>query len=45
MNSRLLLVVGLCFVAVLLLALGAGVLATRAPGFMPEFKVFAVEIE
>jgi hypothetical protein len=45
MNSRLLLVVGLCFVTVLFLALGAGVLATRAPGLTPEFQVFAVDIE
>ncbi|QIF02514.1 hypothetical protein [Roseimicrobium sp. ORNL1] len=45
MNSRLLLVVGLCLVAVLFCALGAGVLATRAPGVTPEFQVFAVDIE
>lgn len=45
MNSRLLLVVGLCIVAVLLLTLGAGVLATKTPGLTPEFQVFAVEIE
>lgn len=45
MNSRLLLVVGFCLVAVLFCTLGAGVLATRAPGLTPEFQVFAVDIE
>jgi hypothetical protein len=45
MNSRLLLVVGLYFVGVLFCTLGAGVLATRTPGFTPEFQVFAVDIE
>lgn len=43
MNSRLLLVVGLSIVALLLLALGAGIIASRTP--KNEFQVFAVEIE
>jgi uncharacterized protein involved in exopolysaccharide biosynthesis len=43
MNSRLLLVVGLFFVAVLLLTLGAGVLYTQT--VKPEFEVSSVVIE
>lgn len=43
MNSRLLLIVGLCIVAVLLLALGAGVVYTHE--VKPEFEVSAVVIE
>ncbi len=43
MNSRLLLIVGLCTVAVLLLALGAGVLYTHK--VKPEFEVSSVVIE
>jgi hypothetical protein len=43
MNSRLLLVVGLFVVAVLLLALGAGVLYTRT--LKAEFEVSSVVIE
>lgn len=45
MNSRLLLLVGLCFVMMLFVTLGAGVLATRVPGLTQEFQVFAVNIE
>jgi hypothetical protein len=43
MNSRLLLIVGLCFVAVMLLCLGAGVAYTK--GLKPEFEVSVVVIE
>ncbi len=43
MNSRLLLVVGLSFVALLFLALGAGLIASRTP--KQEFAVFSVGVE
>jgi hypothetical protein len=43
MNSRLLLIVGLAIVGVLLLALGAGVLAYGSP--REFFQVFGVGIE
>lgn len=43
MNSRLLLIIGLCFVAVLLLFLAAGTIAARAPGEV--FEVFWVKFQ
>lgn len=45
MNSRLLLVVGLFIVAVMLISLGAGILATGTKNSLTDFQVFAVEME
>ena len=43
MNSRLLLIVGLCIVGVLLLMLAAGAMATWRPGDV--FEVFWVKFQ